>query len=98
MSRSSAGIVSVSITAYGLWQMKLGTKNLEFKLNGQTLRDLVEALAKMDGKDFIEDVLTPQGRLADGLKVFVNGISREDISTRIENGDDVVLFSVFDGG
>lgn len=78
--------------------MKLGTKNLEFKLNGQTLRDLIEALAKTDGKELMEDVLTPQGRLADGLKVFVNGISREDTSTLIENGDDVVLFSVFDGG
>lgn len=98
LSQDSAGTVPVSITAYGLWQMWLRAKNLKFEFSGRTLGDLIEVLAKMGERDFVKDVLKPQGGLADGLKVYLNGVSQDDLSAHIESGDDVTLISMFDGG
>ena len=95
MSRRS---VSVNITAYGLWQMKLGRKNLELEVDGGTLCGLIEDLARKDGKNFKDDILTTEGKLADGLRIFVNGVARNDMNAALQDGDDVVLVSLFDGG
>ena len=87
----------VDITAYGLWQMKLGTKSLSFEFDGVTLKDLIGALAEVKGVN-LDETLAPNGRLAEGLKAFVNGVLTGDIGTRLRKGDEIVLSSVFDGG
>lgn len=78
--------------------MVLGFKTLKFQTSGTTLRELIRDLGKMAGKDIGKEVLTPQGDLSDGFKIFVNGRSCSNLENSIEDGDDIVLFSIIDGG
>lgn len=89
--------VSVTITAFGLWQMILGTKKRRVETKGRTLRDLIKtlneiALGKLEG-----EVLTA-GHLDKKFMIFVNGNARDNLNTTIADGDDVLLFAVIDGG
>jgi len=77
--------------------MKLGRKNMRFGMKEGTLKDLIMALAEANETDLAE-TMTHKGRLAEGLLVFVNGTPAHDLATPLREGDEVVLYSMFDGG
>ncbi len=78
--------------------MVLGFKTSKFQTSGRTLRELIRDLGKMAGEDIGKEVLTTQGDLSDGFKIFVNGRSCSNLEDSINDGDDIVLFSIIDGG
>jgi molybdopterin converting factor small subunit len=91
-----SGSVSVTVTAFGIWQMILGTKKLQVETKGRTLRDLIYALNEVALGKLEEEVLRA-GHLDEKFKIFVNG-KASDMNTTIADADDVLLFSVIDGG
>jgi molybdopterin converting factor small subunit len=88
--------VSVTVTAFGLWQMILGTRKLQVEIKGRRLRDLINALNEIALGRLEEEVLDA-GHLDEKFKIFVNG-KASDLNTTIADADDVLLFSVIDGG
>lgn len=90
--------VSVTISTFGLWQMILGTKNHRVEAGGATLRDLIEALNEISNGKLKDEVLGAEGNLDPKFKIFVNGNASDNLNTQLSDGDDVVLFSVVDGG
>ena len=89
--------VLVTVVAFGLWQMILGSKTRQIKTNGSTIRDLIDTLdglsmGKLANEVLAGDVLDPK------FKIFVNGNVSDSLSTKLTDGDEVLLFSVIDGG
>jgi len=91
-------MISVRVNAYGIWQMLLGTKSKRVNLVGNTLRDLIEKLNDSSTGTLKREVLSVDGKLDPKLKIFVNGVSNEDLNNTLKDGDDVILFAVIDGG
>jgi len=77
--------------------MILGSKTRQVKTNGSTIRDLIDTLdglsmGKLANEVLAGDVLDPK------FKIFVNGNVSDSLSTKLTDGDEVLLFSVIDGG
>lgn len=89
--------VLVNVNAFGLWQMLLGTKRRQVKSTGTTLRDLINALNELSTGKLVKEVLV-DGGLDPKFRIFVNGNVSDSLSTRLADGDEVLLFSVIDGG
>lgn len=90
--------VSVNVSAFGLWQMVLGTKRQQVETNGHTLGDLIATLNKMVSGKLEGEIIDDDGRLDPKFKIFVNGREAVNLTTQLSDGDDVVLFGVIDGG
>jgi molybdopterin converting factor small subunit len=78
--------------------MVLGIKSKRVKIVGNTLQDLIEKLNDNSAGKLKREVLSSDGRLDPKLKIFVNGVSRDDLNNTLKDGDDVILFAVIDGG
>lgn len=92
------GSVLVTVHAFGLWQMILGTKRLQVETKGHTLRDLIRDLNQIAQGKLEKEVLSSNGRLDPRFRIFVNGNASDDLNTSLTDGDDVLLFAVIDGG
>jgi len=90
--------VLVNVSAFGLWQMLLGTKRRQVRTSGTSLRDLIDALNALSTGDLAKEVLVSDGGLDPKFKIFVNGIVSDNLSTKLGDGDEVLLFSIIDGG
>jgi len=90
--------VIVTVNAFGLWQMILGTKRLQVKTSGSTLRDLIDSLNDLSMGKLVKEVLAADNALDPKFKIFVNGNVSDSLSTKLADGDEVLLFSVIDGG
>jgi len=90
--------VIVTVNAFGLWQMILGTKRLQVKTSGSTLRDLIDSLNDLSMGKLVKEVLAADDALDPKFKIFVNGNVSDSLSTKLADGDEVLLFSVIDGG
>lgn len=90
--------VLVTVNAFGLWQMILGTKRRQVKTSGSTLRDLIDTLNDLSMGKLVKEVLAPDNALDPKFKIFVNGNVSDSLSTKLADGDEVLLFSVIDGG
>ena len=90
--------VIVTVNAFGLWQMILGTKRLQVKTSGSTLRDLIDSLNDLSMGKLVKEVLAADDALDPKFKIFVNGNVSDSLSTKLVDGDEVLLFSVIDGG
>jgi hypothetical protein len=78
--------------------MMLGTKKQQVKAKGCTLRDLIGTLNDITLGKLEEEVLAPDGSLDAKFKIFVNGSASDNLPALLADGDDVLLFSVIDGG
>ena len=90
--------VLVTVNAFGLWQMMLGTKRRQVKTSGSTLRDLIQTLNDLSMGKLVKEVLVADDALDPKFKIFVNGNVSDSLSTKLADGDEVLLFSVIDGG
>lgn len=90
--------VLVTVSAFGLWQMILGAKRRQVETNGQTLRDLIKTLDDSTSGELEKQVLATNGKLDAKFRIFVNGKASDTLDTTLTDGDDVLLFSVIDGG
>ena len=88
----------VTVNAFGLWQMILGTKRRQVKTSGSTLRDLIQTLNDLSMGKLVKEVLVADDALDPKFKIFVNGNVSDSLSTKLADGDEVLLFSVIDGG
>lgn len=68
------------------------------RVTGATLRDLIDELNKLSKGGLVDEVLLSGGGLDPKFKIFVNGNVSRDLSTKLVDGDEVLLFSVIDGG
>ena len=89
--------VLVTVVAFGLWQMILGSKTRQVKANGSTIRDLIDTLDDMSMGRLANEVLAGDA-LDPKFKIFVNGNVSDSLSTKLTDGDEILLFSVIDGG
>jgi len=90
--------ISINVNAFGLWEMLLGTKRCLVKITGCTLQDLIVALNDRCTGTLASEVLMADGGLDPKFKIFVNGNVSQSLSTKLTDGDEVLLFSVIDGG
>ena len=90
--------VRVTVTAFGLWQMILGNKTWRVETEGHTLRDLINRLNEIASSKLENEVLAPDCSLDPKFRIFVNGNTCNTLSVTVADGDDVLLFSVIDGG
>jgi len=68
------------------------------KIGGGTLRGLIVALNELCAGKLVGEVIDADGGLDFRFKIFVNGNLTNSLSTKLVDGDDVILFSVIDGG
>jgi molybdopterin converting factor small subunit len=78
--------------------MILGTKRRQVKTSGSTLRDLIDTLNDLSMGKLVKEVLVADRALDPKFKIFVNGNVSDNLSTKLADGDEVLLFSVIDGG
>ena len=88
----------VTVSAFGLWQMILGAKTRQVETKGHTLRELIGTLNETASGELEKQVLATNGNLDSKFRIFVNGKASDTLNTTLANGDDVLLFSVIDGG
>jgi molybdopterin converting factor small subunit len=93
-----ADTILVTVHAFSLWQMILGTNRQQVATKGRTLRDLIRDLNPVAQGKLEKEVLSRNGSLDPKFRIFVNGNASNDLNASLSDGDDVVLFAVIDGG
>ncbi len=88
----------VTVNAFGLWQMILKVKTMQVETKGRTLRDLIKTLDEKAFGELEKRVLSTNRSLDPKFRIFVNGVASDDLEATISDGDDVLLYSVIDGG
>jgi molybdopterin converting factor small subunit len=78
--------------------MILGNKRWRVETEGHTLRDLINRLNEIASSKLENEVLASDGSLDPKFRIFVNGNACDTLSATVADGDDVLLFSVIDGG
>ena len=73
---------------------------MDIEFSGRNLRDLLETLDKKSLGMLKKEVLDEEGALNPGFRIYVNGVSCDDrcLDIQISDGDNIMLFSVIDGG
>ena len=93
-------MVRVAVRPLGPWQMILGGETMDIEFSGRTLRDLLDVLDKKSLGMLKKEFLDEEGAINPGFRIYVNGVSCDDrcLDIQISDGDNIMLFSVIDGG
>jgi MoaD family protein len=79
----------------------IGRKELEVEFAGETVSDLIEHLVATYGRRAKQALHDEKGSLDPVVQVLLNGeewITRDQLDTRLQDGDDVVLMMMMAGG
>ncbi len=75
---------------------KIGGTKLEMDWSGGTLGDLVSSLIKQRGPELEKELKGEDGSFA--YLVSINGRIKRDLSTPIQDGDEIFFFTPLGGG
>jgi molybdopterin converting factor small subunit len=78
--------------------MILRVKTIQVETKGRTIRDLIKTLDEKTFGELEKRVLAADSTLDPKFRIFVNGMASDSLATTLSDGDDVLLFSVIDGG
>jgi len=79
----------------------IGRKELEVEFAGETVSDLIEHLVATYGRRAKQALYDEKGDLDPVVQVLLNGeewITRDQLDTRLQDGDNVVLMMMMAGG
>lgn len=74
----------------------MGANHLEIDWSGGTLKDLLSFLIQEKGPDLEKELRGEDGSFA--YLVSINGKVKRDLSTPIEDGDEIFIFTPIGGG
>lgn len=79
----------------------IGRKELEVEFAGETVNDLIDHLVARYGRKAKQALYGEEGELDPVVQVLLNGeewITRDQLDTILQDGDDVVLMMLMAGG
>ena len=79
----------------------IGRKELEVVFAGETVNDLIDHLVARYGRKAKQALYDETGKLDSVVQVLLNGerwITRDQLDTALQDGDDVVLMLMMAGG
>jgi len=95
-------MVKVKIRTMGPFIEDLGFKEKEIEFQGNTIKDLMDRLKELYGKEFIEKIIDEsKNEIKPFIKVLVNGIGVDTLAmlkTKLNDGDVVAIFPPVGGG
>ena len=93
--------MTIQVKGYLTLQKLVGKRSIEVA-EGETLRALLETLAREIGATFAGQVLAAEGGPQEHIAVLVNGRSHRNLlhvlDTRLHDGDEVAMFPPVMGG
>ena len=90
--------MALSVNLYGLLRVLIGRQEMELPWQGGTLREMIAQMADQYGKVVRDELLDEKGELDRAYAVFIKGERVDDLSVRIEEGNEVVITSMLAGG
>jgi molybdopterin converting factor small subunit len=88
--------MAITLKALQPLSEKIGGTKFEMDWSGGTLGDLVFSLIKKRGPELEKELKEGDGSLA--YLVSVNGRIKRDLSTTIQDGDEIFFFTPLGGG
>jgi len=88
--------MAVTIKALRPLSEWIGQGKIEMEWSGGTLGDLIRALIEKSGPDLKKELIEEDGSFA--YVVSVNGKIHRDLSTPVQDGDEVFFFTPIGGG
>lgn len=79
----------------------IGRKELEVEFAGETVNDLIEHLVVRYGRKAKQALYDEKGELDPVVQVLLNGkawVTRDQLDTALQDGDNVVLLMMLAGG
>jgi MoaD family protein len=79
----------------------MGRKELEIEFAGETVNDLIDHLVARYGRKARQALYDKTGELDPVVQVLLNGeewITRDQLDTALQDGDDVMLMMMMAGG
>ena len=86
------------VKLFGNLRIVLGEKEIELEGRGGTLREMIISLATQHDEAISKELLDENGELDRAYVIFLKGERIYDLSTKIEDGDVVVITSMLAGG
>ena len=90
--------MAVIVNLYGLLRVLMGRQEMELPWKGGTLGEMIAQMADQYGKVVREELFDEKGELDRAYAVFIKGERVDDLSVRIEEGNEVVITSMLAGG
>ena len=90
--------MAVTVSLYGNLRLVLDQKEIRLDWKGGTLQELIIHMAAQYGKMVTEELFDENGELDRAYALFIRGVKTDDLSVRIEDGDEVVITSMLAGG
>lgn len=91
-------IMAVTVHIYGYLRVLVGRDEVTLDWQGGALRDLLIHLSEDVSEAIGEELFDDDGNIDLAYAIFVNGERADDLSVRIEDGNDVVITSMLAGG
>jgi len=86
---------------YALLRRRLGTQAIEIESNELSILELLHLAEEKTGQNFLDELLDRQKGLLTGTMILVNGENirlKQNLQTRVRDGDTVDFFSPAGGG
>lgn len=90
--------MSLLVEIFGYLRVVLGKKEIELEWPGGTLLEMIQHLDDQYSGATSQELLDENGELDRAYIVFLKGERIYGLSTRIEDGDQVVITSMLAGG
>jgi len=88
--------MAIKVKALQPLSEKMGGNKLEMDWSGGTLGDLLSSLIKKNGPELEKEFTGEDGSFA--YLVSINGRIKRDLSTPIQDGDEIFFFTPLGGG
>jgi molybdopterin converting factor small subunit len=90
--------MAVIIKLFGNLRIITGRKEIALDWEDDTLASMISCLASQYGEEIKEELLDAHGELDRAYVIFIKGERVDDLSTRIKDGEEIVITSMLAGG
>ncbi|MDP2646855.1 MAG: MoaD/ThiS family protein [Desulfobacterales bacterium] len=90
--------MAVHVQIFGYLSILLHQRQIKLDWHGGTLKEMITHMSDGHDRTVGEELLDENGELDLAYVIFINGESAHDLSTRVGDGDEVVINSMLAGG
>lgn len=90
--------MALTVNLFGNIRILLNREKIRLEWNGGTLREMIINIAIRYDTAVLDELFDETGEMDRAYVLFVNGEMVDDLSSRIEDGDEVVINSMLAGG
>jgi MoaD family protein len=91
-------MIKVKVKSFLTMEEIIGNSEVTLDSENATVDELLKELSKRYGERFKKQIFNPKTGQVQSYWIVVNGQHRQELETKLNNGDEVILYPTWAGG